>query len=87
VTNNKQQTAVDLYRVKINSLTMDLFNRKISGEQFLTLEREYFERAKEMEKEQAIKFALCYAFGQYNVSEDLKTHIEKFYQQTYGGNK
>ena len=87
MTNNKQQTAVDLYRVKINSLTMDLFNRKISGEQFLTLEREYFERAKEMEKEQAIKFALCYAFGQYNVSEDLKTHIEKFYQQTYGGNK
>jgi hypothetical protein len=40
-----------------------------------------------MDKEQAIKFALCYAFGQYNVSKDLKTHIEKFYEQTYGGNK
>jgi hypothetical protein len=53
MTNNKQQTAVDLYRIKINSLTMDLFNRKISGEQFLTLEREYFERAKEMEKAQS----------------------------------
>lgn len=52
MTNNKQQTAVDLYRIKISILTTDLFNGKISGQQFLTLEREYFEQAKEMDKEQ-----------------------------------
>jgi hypothetical protein len=75
MTNNKQQTAVDWLIEKhfggIENCTPD-FRHKI-------------EQAKEMGKEQAIRFALCYAFGQYNVSEDLKTHIEKFYEQTYGG--
>ena len=60
MTNNKQQTAVDLYRIKINSLTMDLFNRKISGEQFLTLEREACEQAKEMDKQETTKFTIGY---------------------------
>jgi CO dehydrogenase/acetyl-CoA synthase beta subunit len=59
------------------------FKDSVEAQKFCAILDKY----KEMEKEQAIKFALCYAFGQYNVSEDLKTHIEKFYQQTYGGNK
>jgi hypothetical protein len=88
MTNNKQQTAVDLYRIKINSLTMDLFNRKISGEQFLTLEREYFERAKEMEKERMIGFTNKYINSELwvncNAIESDST-VEQYYQQTYGG--
>ena len=83
MTNNKQQTAVDLYRIKINSLTMDLFNRKISGEQFLTLEREYFEQAKEMEKERIIN-AWKAGDGKYDkVADNL---AEQYYNETYGGN-
>jgi len=70
--NNKQQTAVE-------------WVQSIELQRDLTLAD--WKQAKEMDKELTIKFALCYAFGQYNVSEDLKTHIEKFYQQTYGGNK
>jgi hypothetical protein len=70
MTNNKQQTAVEWLQL-------------IELERDLTLAD--WKQAKEMQKEQAIKFALCYAFGQYNVSEELKTHIEKFYEQIYGG--
>jgi hypothetical protein len=44
-------------------------------------------QAKEMEKEQSVKFALHYAFGEQEVSEDLKINIEKLYNETYGGNK
>ena len=79
---------MDLYRIKINSLTMDLFNRKISGEQFLTLEREYFERAKEMEKERMIGFTNKYINSELwvncNAIESDST-VEQYYQQTYGG--
>lgn len=81
MSNNKQQTAVDLYRIKINSLTMDLFNRKISGEQFLTLEREYFEQAKERGKEQKLNM---FNFGrQYQVTGEGT--FKQIYQETYGG--
>jgi hypothetical protein len=78
MSNNKQQTAVEWLEIEVKK-----FNTVITKEYILLL----CQQAKEMEKEQAIKFALCYAFGQYNVSKDLKTHIEKFYEQTYGGNK
>lgn len=87
MTNNKQQTAVERFGIEIGKLFAQYHARKINIIEFHLKRFELEEQAKEMEKEQAIKFALCYAFGQYNVSEDLKTHIEKFYQQTYGGNK
>jgi len=83
---NKQQTAVEFYLDKVFDIIGDAILDKLSIEQINKI-HDLSLQAKEMEKEQAIKFALCYAFGQYNVSEDLKTHIEKFYQQTYGGNK
>jgi hypothetical protein len=76
MTNNKQQMAVDWFLIK---LLKDGYIKRLP-----VLE---FQQAKEMEKEQAIKFALCYAYGQYNVSEDLRKHIEKFYNETYGNDK
>jgi hypothetical protein len=45
------------------------------------------QQAKEMEKEQSIKFALYYTFGEQEISEDLKIDIEKLYNETYGGKK
>jgi len=46
------------------------------------------QQAKEREKEQSIKFALYYTFGEQEISEDLKIDIEKlYYELTYGGNK
>jgi uncharacterized metal-binding protein len=77
MTNNKQQTAVEQFAIALYENGFLTGN----GDEI----QELLEPAKEMEKELTIRFALCYAFGQYNVSEDLKTHIEKFYQQTYGG--
>jgi hypothetical protein len=87
MTNNKQQTAVEWLAKQMEILHYDYWAEHISKDEKNQRLKQLKEQAKEMEKEQAIKFALCYAFGQYNVSEDLKTHIEKFYQQTYGGNK
>ena len=86
MTNNKQQTAVDLYRIKINSLTMDLFNRKISGEQFLTLEREACEQAKEMHKEEMVMFVLN-VMGKYRHGDVLAEVATELYEKTYGGGK
>jgi hypothetical protein len=84
---NKQQTAVEWLVEQFKEYDFadvkDTENYIIKMQSFVLTEK--LEKAKEMEKQQAIKFALCYAFGQYNVSKDLKTHIEKFYQQTYGG--
>jgi hypothetical protein len=75
--NNKQQTAVEWL--------IEQLHRKYGGTDFFWTNMDEIEQAKEMDKEQAIKFALCYAYGQYNVSEGLRTHIEKFYEQTYRG--
>jgi uncharacterized metal-binding protein len=87
MTNNKQQTAVEWYAGKVHDLQVAKDFGAISVTEYYEELTKAVQQAKEMEKEQAIKFALCYAFGQYNVSKDLKTHIEKFYEQTYGGNK
>jgi uncharacterized metal-binding protein len=85
MTNNKQQTSVEWFGIEIGKLFAQYHARKINIIEFHLKRLELEQQAKEMEKEQTIRFALCYAFGQYNVSEDLKTHIEKFYEQTYGG--
>lgn len=74
MTNNKQQTAVEW-----------LFNQMFdptypAGEQI-----NWLEHAKEMEKELTIRFALFYAYGQDNVSEQLRTKIEKWYDKIYKG--
>jgi hypothetical protein len=73
--NNKQQTAVEWLIEKhfggIENCTPD-FRHKIK-------------QAKEMEKELTIRFALFYAYGQDNVSEQLRTKIEKWYDKIYEG--
>jgi hypothetical protein len=84
MSNNKQQTAVDLYRIKISILTTDLFNEKISGNQFRTLERVAYEQAKEMEKERIIN-AWKAGDGKYDKVADKLA--EQYYEQTYGGGK
>jgi hypothetical protein len=83
MSNNKQQTAVDLYRIKISILTTDLFNEKISGNQFRTLEREAYEQAKAMHKEEIEQ---TYQKG-YNDADFSYYDPEQYYNETYGGNK
>ena len=84
MTNNKQQTAVEWYRIKISSLTSDLFKGKISGEQFRILEKEAYEHAKEMEKERIIN-AWKAGDGKYDKVADKLA--EQYYEQTYGETK
>ncbi len=80
---NKQQTAVDLYRIKISILTTDLFNEKISGNQFCTFEREAYEQAKKLEKEIIID---AHYEGQCDETEGYPLEIsEQYYNETYGG--
>jgi hypothetical protein len=76
----KQQTAVEWLYFEINKRGP----KENNPLQWLI---ELYEQAKEMEKDQSIKFALYYTFGEHKVSEDLKINIEKLYNETYGGNK
>jgi len=86
MTNNKQQTAVEWYRIKISSLTNDLFKEKISGEQFRTLEKEAYEQAKEMEWDQ-INNAYLQGFNDNDCNPHEDTFNLYYYEQTYGGNE
>jgi hypothetical protein len=70
MTNNKQQTAVE-------------WLQSIELERDLTLAD--WKQAKEIDKELTIKFALFYAYGQDNVSEQLRTKIEKWYDKIFEG--
>ena len=80
MTNNKQQTAVDILCGKLAM--------KLGIPQAITFyidHQEEIREAKEMEKELTIRFALFYAYGQDNVSEQLRTNIEKWYDKIYEG--
>ena len=78
---NEKQTAVDLM---FQRAMLVLPMGSIDARQAL---KETYQQAKEMEKEQSIKFALYYTFGEQEISEDLKIDIEKLYNETYGGKK
>ena len=90
-TNDKQQTAVDYYSKEIGRLTSDLITGKITGKQFVMLEIQLLEQAKEMEKEQAIK--LYYEYELYVMMHESDVIMNEssimtfgqFYKQTYGG--
>ena len=92
-TNDKQQTAVDYYSKEIGRLTSDLITGKITGKQFVMLEIQLLEQAKEMEKEQAIK--LYYEYELYVMMHESDVIMNEssimtfgqFYKQTYGGDK
>jgi hypothetical protein len=51
--------------------------------------RDILEQAKEMEKAEKIKFATDFFFWWYNQTSGTNTYeaVEKFYKETYGGNK
>jgi hypothetical protein len=77
MTNNKQQTAVEWFIEQLNS--------KYGGNDFLITHINEIGKAKEMDKELTIRFALFYAYGQDNVSEQLRTKIEKWYDKIFEG--
>lgn len=88
MTNNKQQTAVDYYSKEIGRLTSDLITGKITGKQFVMLEIQLLEQAKEMEKKQIIE---AFDFGDYCVDlpeggwRQKYDSPEQYYNETYGG--
>jgi hypothetical protein len=75
----------------LSNQTYELFEQYSEGNfDRITLNRlvlEATEKAKEMEKELTIRFALFYAYGQDNVSEQLRTKIEKWYDKIFEGDK
>jgi hypothetical protein len=75
----------------LSNQTYELFEQYSEGKfDRITLNRlvlEATEKAKEMEKELTIRFALFYAYGQDNVSEQLRTKIEKWYDKIFEGDK
>ena len=86
MTNNKQQTVVEWLAEQIRNYKTPL---NYGGVYFVFIHQDMINRfekqAKEMEKEQMIRFALFYAYGQDNVSEQLRTKIEKWYDKIFEG--
>lgn len=70
---NKQQTALEWLYVK-------MFENK--GR----ITKEEYEQAKEMEKEQMIKFTDDFWFYCVNRDGSIKITPEQYYNETYGGN-
>ena len=88
MTNNKQQTALEYYSKEIGRLTSDLITGKITGKQFVMLEIQMLEQAKEMEKERMIQFAKQCLDKALDL--DVRTtysQVERYYNETYGGDK
>jgi hypothetical protein len=88
--NNKQQTAVEYYSKEIGRLTSDLITGKITGKQFVMLEIQLLDQAKEMNKEQMDKVAEDWwnegARSAYDGKRKYES-FEQYYEQTYGGGK
>lgn len=74
MTNNKKQTAVE-------------WLEKICNDRGYFLMSEYFEQAKEMEKERTINFTEDWYFNGplLGVGIDVKSTIEQHFNNTYGG--
>jgi hypothetical protein len=81
MTNNKQQTALSFFLMGLIDLEI---GKDISTDKATELHH-LFDKAKKMQKELTIRFALFYAYGQDNVSEHLRTQIEKWYDKIYEG--
>jgi hypothetical protein len=84
---SKQQTAVEWF----SNQAHELFEQYSEGNfDRITLNKLMLQataKAKEMDKELTIRFALFYAYGQENVSEQLRTKIEKWYDKIFEGDK
>jgi hypothetical protein len=80
---NKQQTAVEWLAEQMEILHYDYWAEHISKDEKNQRLKQLKEQAKEMDKELTIRFALFYAYGQDNVSEQLRTKIEKWYDKIF----
>ena len=78
---DKQQTAVEFIQKQLRKYVR--YDNRNAVETFDKI----FEIAKEIHKEQALKFALYYTYGQYNVPEGTAMNIEKLYNEVYGGDE
>jgi len=83
IINNNQKTAVEWYdnqlrRVFSNTTDTSTFTHE-----------ELLEQAKEMEKQEKIKFATDFFFWWYNQTSGTNTYeaVEKFHNEIYGGNQ
>jgi hypothetical protein len=81
MTNNKQQSSVQWFidqLIEHRIIIVDKTTYQVKYKHEILLEQ-----AKEMQKEETIKFALYYTYGQYNVSEEIRMNIEKLYNEVY----
>jgi hypothetical protein len=74
---NKQQTEVEQFAI---ALYVGGYLRG-NGDEI----QELLDKYKAIDKEETIKFALYYTYGQYNVPEETRMNIEKLYNKVYGG--
>ena len=85
---NTQQTAVEYYSKEIGRLTSDLITGKITGKQFVMLEIQLLEQAKEMQKELMKGMYVEGSFAKMRYYDGLEyIDAEQYYKETYGGNK
>jgi disulfide oxidoreductase YuzD len=77
--NNKQQTAVEWL--------IEQLHRKYGGTDFFWTNMDEIEQAKEIEKEETIKFTEDWYFNGPLLGEgiDVKNTIEQHFNNTYGG--
>ena len=80
---NQKQTAVEWYDNQLRKV----FSNTTEASNFS--HEELLQQAKEMEKAEKIKFATDFFFWWYNQTSGTNTYeaVEKFYKETYGGNK
>ena len=81
MTNNKQQTAVDILCGKLAM--------KLGIPQAITFYIDHAEEiaeAKAMHKEEIIEFAINFTYGTKRVGESIKKDFIKLYNETFGGN-
>jgi hypothetical protein len=81
MTNNKKQSSVEWFLdqlIEHRIIIVDKTTYQVKYKHEILLEQ-----AKEMQKELTIRFALFYAYGQDNVSEQLRTKIEKWYDKIF----
>jgi phage regulator Rha-like protein len=83
---NTQQTAVEYYSKEIGRLTSDLITGKITGKQFVMLEIQLLEQAKEMQKELMKGMYVEGSFAKMRYYDGLEyIDAEQYYNETYGG--
>jgi len=92
MSNNKQQTAVHWFIEQLEqkgdaweNVSIRRIQISVDVSEYLDLKRQ----AKEMEKEQMIKFALHLHYVDMSLTgtDILMAEAEHYYEQTYGGNK